>query len=136
MPPLLYRPALLYLGCYLAAQVSFCELFRLLEKHQPDPELRWKECVRVKRGVADTAKPGGMYKDQIYFMGAISVLKNRHKLNFTELHCGKINVEDCLKLSEKGQISTHDKLKMPAFISDMKLYMRCLDHIAQVNEIK
>jgi len=23
-----------------------------------------------------------MYKDQIYFMGAINVLKNRHKINF------------------------------------------------------
>jgi hypothetical protein len=39
-------------------------------------------------------------------MGAIGVLKNRHKLNFIELHCGKINLEDCLKLSEKGQINT------------------------------
>lgn len=55
--------------------------------------------MRVKRGVADTTKPGGkpvlnlgMYKDQIYFMGAINVLRNRHKINFAELHCGKINI--------------------------------------------
>lgn len=34
----------------------------------------------------------GMYKDQIYFIGAIQILKNRHKINFTELYCGKINV--------------------------------------------
>lgn len=66
-------------------------------------------------------------------MGAINVLKNRHRLNFTELHCGKINIDDCLKLSEKGQITCHEKLKMPAFMSDMKLYMRCLDHMAEVN---
>ena len=58
-PPLLYRAALLYLGCYLASKVSFCELFQLLEKHQPDPDMRWRECVRVKRGIADTTKPGG-----------------------------------------------------------------------------
>lgn len=62
--------------------------------------------MRVKRGVADTTKAGGMYKDQIYFMGAIHILKNRHKLNFIELHCGKINVEDCLRMSEKGVINT------------------------------
>jgi hypothetical protein len=77
-----------------------------------------------------------MYKDQIYFMGAINVLKNRHRLNFNELHCGKINIDDCLKLSEKGHISYHEKLKMPSFMSDMKLYLRCLDHMAEVNEIK
>lgn len=41
----------------------------------------------------------GMYKDQIYFLGAVEILKNRKKLNFTNLHCGKISVEDCLKLT-------------------------------------
>ena len=67
--------------------------------------------MRVKRGIADTTKPGGifshyigMYKDQIYFMGAINILRNRHKINFHELHCGKISVEDYFKLKEKGQI--------------------------------
>lgn len=60
----------------------------------------------MKRGIADTTKPGGiyvsiigMYKDQIYFMGAINVLRNRHKINFVELHCGKINIEDYFRLS-------------------------------------
>lgn len=114
-----------------------------MEKHQPDPELRWKECVRVKRGIADTTKPGGtlfcnlgMYKDQIYFMGAINVLRNRHKINFVELHCGKISVEDYFKLSEKGQISWNEKIKLPLFMQDMNLYMKCLDYIADANEIK
>lgn len=55
--------------------------------------------MRVKRGIADTSKPQGMYKDQIYFLGAVEILKNRKKLNFTNLHCGKISVEDCLKLT-------------------------------------
>ena len=30
VPPLLFRAALLYLGCFLAAKVSFCELFKML----------------------------------------------------------------------------------------------------------
>jgi hypothetical protein len=46
-----------------------------------------------------------MYKDQIYFLGSVEILKNRKKLNFTNLYCGKISVEDCLKLTEKGQIN-------------------------------
>ena len=45
-----------------------------------------------------------MYKDQIYFMGAINVLRNRHRINFNEFHCGKFSVDDYFKLKEKGQI--------------------------------
>lgn len=78
MPPMLYRAALLYYSCYLASKSSFAEVFKAIAKYQPDPELRWRECVRVKRGIADTSKPNGtfplnlgMYKDQIYFMGAV-----------------------------------------------------------------
>ena len=71
-----------------------------------------------------------MYKDQIYFMGAINVLRNRHKLNFKELHCGKITVEDCLRLSERGQIQLNEKSKLPLFMKDMNTYMRCMDYVA------
>ena len=115
----------------------------MLEKHQPDPEMRWRECVRVKRGIADTTKPGGtllfyagMYKDQIYFMGAINVLKNRHKINFNEFHCGKFSVDDYFKLKEKGQIGVSEKTKLPHFLSDMQTYQKCLNFIAENNEIK
>jgi hypothetical protein len=53
----------------------------------------------VKRGIADTSKPNGMYKDQIYFKGAVEILIKRKKLNMYHLHAGKITVEDCLRLS-------------------------------------
>ena len=58
--------------------LSFEELFQDLGKYIKDPYrryesrlsdiiiyLRWKECVRVKRGIADTSQEGGMYKDQV-----------------------------------------------------------------------
>ena len=58
--------------------LSFEELFQDLGKYIKDPyrrykrwlshiiiDLRWKECVRVKRGIADTSQEGGMYKDQV-----------------------------------------------------------------------
>ena len=41
----------------------------------------------------------GMYKDQIYLMGALEILRNRRRLNLVHLHSGKITVEDCLRLS-------------------------------------
>lgn len=60
----------------------------------------------MKRGIADTSKPCGillnylgMYKDQIYFLGALEILKNRKRLNFIHMYSGKISVEDCLRLS-------------------------------------
>lgn len=40
----------------------------------------------------------GMYKDQIYFIGAIKILRNRHKINFHEFHCGKFSIDDYFKL--------------------------------------
>lgn len=106
IPPLLYRAALLYYCCCLASKLSFAKMFEVISKYQPDPELRWKQCVRVKRGIADTSKPNGifmkylgMYKDQIYFLGALEILKNRKKLNFIHMYSGKISVQDCLRLS-------------------------------------
>lgn len=37
-------------------------------------EFSWKFCLRVKRGIVDTSEKNGMYKDQIYFIGAIEIL--------------------------------------------------------------
>jgi len=41
----------------------------------------------------------GMYKDQIYFIGAVDILRNRKILNMYHLHSSKITVEDCLRLT-------------------------------------
>lgn len=67
-------------------------------------------------------------------MGAIEILKNRKKLNMLNLHCGKIDLEDCLKLTEKKMINT-DKIKIPHFLNNMKAYLQCLDIIAEANMV-
>jgi hypothetical protein len=36
-------------------------MYEELAKYEPNSELRWRQCVRVKRGIADTAKPNGIY---------------------------------------------------------------------------
>jgi hypothetical protein len=43
--------------------MNFVELFKNLEKYVDNPLARWKYVVRVKRGLVDTSKPGGLYKD-------------------------------------------------------------------------
>jgi hypothetical protein len=67
-------------------------------------------------------------------IGALKVLKYRHKLNFYDLHAGKITVKDCIRLSEKGLILT-DKIKIPGFLKDINTYKKALDRIAEVNNI-
>lgn len=95
---MLFPSALHYYSCYQASRMSFSELFVDLIKYQQDPELRWKECVRVKRGIANTEQHSGMYKDQIYLRGAIKILKYRKELSMIDMHCGKLTVKDCIKL--------------------------------------
>jgi len=36
-------------------------------------------------------------------------------------------------MSEKGQINFSEKTKLPHFLKDMNLYMKCLDFIAEMN---
>lgn len=61
------------------------------------PSIRWKYCLRVKRGMTDTSEHGGMYKDQVYLEGSVKILRNRKNLDFVALHCGKMTVDDSLR---------------------------------------
>ncbi|KRW99693.1 hypothetical protein PPERSA_03494 [Pseudocohnilembus persalinus] len=49
--PFLYHMALHYYAQYMASQVSFSDLYKDLEKYIQNPDDRWRECVRVKRGI-------------------------------------------------------------------------------------
>ena len=53
--------------------------------------------MRVKRGIKDTSLKGGMYKDQVYLIGAVDILKNRKKIDFLQFHCVKMGVKDFFK---------------------------------------
>lgn len=53
--------------------MSFEELHTTLKKYVSNPLRLWKQCVRVKRGIKDTSKKGGMFKDQVYLRGAIEL---------------------------------------------------------------
>ena len=62
--------------------MSFSELFKDLEKYVDDPKTRYKYVLRVKRGLADTSKPGGLFKDQVYLEGALKLLENRKSIDW------------------------------------------------------
>ncbi len=76
--------------------MSFVELFSDLSKYIEDPFRRWKYVLRVKRGLEDTSQPGGFFKDKVYLKGAVQILKNRKIIDFDDLYCGKIHIEDLI----------------------------------------
>jgi len=86
----------------MASLLSFEDLFTELHKYIPDPIERWKECVKVKRGLHDTSVLSGMYKDQVYLKGAVEIIINRHNIDFVNLYAGKISLKDYQKLEERG----------------------------------
>jgi hypothetical protein len=61
--PFLYRSALNYYMAYKASKMGFVDLFNDIQKYIDDKHSRWKFVMRVKRGLMDTAEPGGFYKD-------------------------------------------------------------------------
>ncbi|CAD8186550.1 unnamed protein product [Paramecium octaurelia] len=132
--PYLFMAALHYISSILASQMSFAKLFHELRYFIQDDEARFRECLRVKRGMRDTSQPGGMYKDQVYLTGAIKILKYRGKLNFIHLHSGKITIKDCIRLGEIGQIYTKN-IYIPPFLQELEQYKKGLDKIAQQNFI-
>jgi len=90
----LFKPALNYYMCCKAFEMSFAELFNDLEKYVDNPKLRYKYVLRVKRGLADTSQPGGLYKDQVYLEGALRLLKERKNIDWHGFYSAKLNLED------------------------------------------
>jgi hypothetical protein len=80
--PRMFIAALRYYSSILASELSFVEVFKKLKVYLPDDQDCWRECLRVKRGIEDTSEPKGMYKDQLYFLGAYELLKKRKSINF------------------------------------------------------
>lgn len=132
--PLLYKSALNYYMAYKASQMSFVDLFDDIHKYIDDKYSRWKFVLRVKRGMTDTSEPGGLYKDQVYLEGAVTILKERKTLDFHGLCCGKISIEDMKRLGVAKKLRK-EQIKIPPYMRDMDQYMHALDIIAKVNYI-
>ena len=61
----LWVPALHYHACVLASRLPFSGLWKALSPYLGnDPDRLWITCLRVKRGLEDTGRPGGYYKDR------------------------------------------------------------------------
>lgn len=54
---------------FLAAKGSFYHCFSSLIEYGIKPDEAWNVVVRIKRGLTNTAQPGGFFKDHVYFLG-------------------------------------------------------------------
>lgn len=130
--PFLYKAALNYYSAYMASQMSFVDLFNDLEKYIDNPRRRWKNALRVKRGIADTGEPGGLYKDQVYLEGAIQILRERHNIDFIGLYCGKLSLDDLKRPNIEKRVKKEEIL-LPSFMQNMEEYKKALETIAKIN---
>ena len=130
----LFKPALNYYMCCKASELSFKDLFKDLEKYVDNPRSRYKYVLRVKRGLNDTSKPGGLYKDQVYLEGALQLLELRKEIDWHGFYSAKLNLEDLKRTKLMKKMKTDDVV-LPKFVEDADDYVRRLDVIAKHNFI-
>jgi hypothetical protein len=130
-----YRPARHYIGVHLASVNSFAELWEKLTPVIPNPEKRWTNCVRQKRGLTDTSLPGGFTKDLVYLEGTIKVIRwmKTHNFDLSKIYFGKIAVEDAEKAFE---LNPSFEPLLPSFFKlNPEKYQKSIEEIATINTI-
>jgi len=118
--------------CCRASEVSFSQLFNEVAKYVDNPKQRYRYVLRVKRGLADTSKPGGLYKDQVYLEGAMQLLQHRKEIDWQGFYSAKLNMED-LKRPKLMKKLRKDDIVLPEFVENVEEYVKCLDVIAKHN---
>ena len=84
----------------LAETKSFYKCFNtLIKKYKINENTAYNIVARIKRGLSDTSKPGGFFKDHVYFTG-YNLVKNLKQETIDKLFKAKIGVEDLKNLSE------------------------------------
>lgn len=127
---LLWSPALAYYTACKAAEMSFKELFDHLGRYTSNVDFRWKQVMRVKRGLADPGDLGGFGNDQCYFEGAVKILRNMDKIDFHLLMSGKICMDEIDRIK---RVVRRDVIRFPAFMKNMDAYRRTLKKMLVLN---
>ncbi len=102
-----FTPAHNVVAIYLGNQLSFLDLYhQLVDIYQLNPERAWRTCIRVKRGLSDTSKPGVFTKDAAYFLGWQDVerlIAERGPEEIKKLYVGKIKIGDLQYITDFRQ---------------------------------
>jgi len=100
-----YWPIVNLLAVEFAATHNFCEVFNFVKKYGFDSERAWKTALKTKRGLSDTATPGGFTKEHLYFSGLHKIAKFVDGGgDLQKLFVGKIKVEDIETVAQLSEI--------------------------------
>lgn len=125
--------ALKYVAVDYAQNHNFAELWKFLEPYYDDSEVRWITTLRLKRGLENTALPGGYTKDMVYFEGANLVAKWLKENNYdcTYLYFGKMAFSDVDKALE---LNPNFQPLLPSFfVADKEKYALTMQEVAKEN---
>lgn len=122
---------LYYMAC-MGHKMTFEQLFRHMEQYVSQPEDRWKQVTRVKRGIQNPNELGVYSRDQCYFEGAIEILEKLDDIDFHTLMCGKLCLDE---LHRVKRLTRSDCIKLPKFALNQSAYKDKLRKIAIINGI-
>ncbi|CAL8075791.1 unnamed protein product [Calicophoron daubneyi] len=125
-------PALLYYGSCMAEYLPFKDLFEHLGKYVADEEQRWKHCMRIKRCVPSQDQCGGYGKDQRYFEGAVTILRQQANIDFPLLMSGKLTLDE---LDRARRCAITSPVRLPSFMINQEKYLATLRQIARMNGV-
>jgi hypothetical protein len=121
-----------YLATWVGQHGSFREVYETLRSHHFNESTSWNVAVKVKRGIEDTSRPGGLTKEICYLEGTIQVwdwIVNQ-KNDPHQLYLGRIGIE---QLTELAPIAKQHSLLFPTFFEDMEVYYKMIQEIGITN---
>ena len=127
----LFREALLYYACAKSATMNFVQLFTELAPYMPSPKRRFGLVTRIKRGLPDQARPGGSGKAQVYFEGALTILRRDFDADDLRLlYAGRLMLSEMDRVRRLAHTSF---ITLPSFAADLEKYRKELRAMALLN---
>lgn len=125
----LFQTYSLYFALYYGFEHSFSETFQALVDLGVSERRAWRLCVRVKRGLKDTALPGGFSKDITYLEGALQVWRwiQRPTNNPEDLYLGNISLADVVPAKSLAK----QQILIPPFMKNIDEYRSQIATIGQ-----
>ncbi|CAG5131548.1 unnamed protein product [Candidula unifasciata] len=126
----LWGAAFAYYTACKSTEMTFRQLFDHVGRYTSNTNYRWKQVMRVKRGLKDPNDLGGFGNDQCYFEGAVSILRNMENIDFLLLMSGKLCYDEVDRIK---RVIRKDCLRYPSFMNKMGPYRRTLQKICLLN---
>ena len=124
-----------YHAVCLAQTQSFSKVFQALLELGVSPGTAFLLTFRTKRGLEDTALPGGLTKDLCYFEGSVQVWQwlMQPDNDPKDLYLGRIGLEHIDQLKPSASKAG---LHYPSFFKDLPAYLEAISDIGRINHFE